>query len=476
MKRILIACLVWLNAVAPASAQAVIVPSPIPALTNNCTLKWQTATSDWVCSSAAAASQPLTDSLGLIADNLDATKILALQLSGLTTATTRTWTIPDANITFPTTIASLATNTFTGLQTMNGGFASTTGTLSSTLAVTGAATFSSTVGVTGAISSATSVALTGAFNNLGTITTGVWNAQAVTSITNSTTRPFSAFGSDSSTSALVASFYSFASGRASAIQFSDSFTYNLAIGSDSAGGFNIWAGRSPGVAGTQVLNVTAAGVTTLIDDLVFSASKIIRTNTSDGSDNLTMALMGGGAAGVTRGGFVRAHGNEHATFPGVVFLAAGDVVGGVIQFYTGAAVIAGVINRSGGMTWGSPTGGDKGAGTINATALYDDNVLLTDWVFDLHYDGEQAKAAPEKEVRIQRGPKRLYSIAEVRSVTEGERRLPWMPTKADFDTTRATGWMITSLWQGQEQQQLFLFDHDAQIKALTSRIEQLERK
>ena len=59
-------------------------------------------------------------------------------------------------------------------------------TLSSTVAtgaltVTGAATVSTTLGVTGAITSATSVALTGTTNNLGTITTGVWNAGAVTS-------------------------------------------------------------------------------------------------------------------------------------------------------------------------------------------------------------------------------------------------------------------------------------------------------
>ena len=53
-------------------------------------------------------------------------------------------------------------------------------TLTGTIA--GAAmTLSSTLGVTGAISSATSVALTGTANNLGTITTGAWNAGAVTS-------------------------------------------------------------------------------------------------------------------------------------------------------------------------------------------------------------------------------------------------------------------------------------------------------
>jgi len=137
--------------------QAVIVPSPVPALTNNCTLKWQTATSTWVCSEAGAASQPLTDSIGLIADDEDATKILALQVSAITHATTRIWIIPDANLTVPSTIASLGENTFTGLQTLNGGLAATTGTFSSTLSVTG--------GITGTLATAAQPNIT----SLGTI-------------------------------------------------------------------------------------------------------------------------------------------------------------------------------------------------------------------------------------------------------------------------------------------------------------------
>lgn len=42
---------------------------------------------------------------------------------------------------------------------------------------------------------------------------------------------------------------------------------------------------------------------------------------------------------------------------------------------------------SDGMTIGSPTGGAKGTGTLNAQAVYDDNTLLTDYVFDAHLDG-----------------------------------------------------------------------------------------
>jgi len=41
----------------------------------------------------------------------------------------------------------------------------------------------------------------------------------------------------------------------------------------------------------------------------------------------------------------------------------------------------------GGALFGNPTGGDKGTGTINAQAVYDDNALLSCYVFDQALDG-----------------------------------------------------------------------------------------
>jgi pyruvate/2-oxoglutarate dehydrogenase complex dihydrolipoamide acyltransferase (E2) component len=166
---VVIALVAWMLLLATAAfAQnpAVIIPGPIPTLTANCTIQRNGANNDWTCAAAAGASQPLTDSSGLIANSVDATKILAFQLSGLTTGTTRTWTIPDANITIPSTIASLGANTFTGLQTANAGLAATTGTFSSTLAVTGA--FSVAGGT--AVTSSTNIAQ----KNANETVTGAW--------------------------------------------------------------------------------------------------------------------------------------------------------------------------------------------------------------------------------------------------------------------------------------------------------------
>lgn len=120
------------------------------------------------------------------------------------------------------------------------------------------------------------------------------------------------------------------------------------------------------------------------------------------------------------------------------------------------------IKTSGGVLVGAPTGGDKGAGSINAVAVYDDNVLLTDWLFDLHYDG-QVKAI-DKHYRGQQ----LVDLVHARESTERERRLPWMPSRDEFESERHLGGMVSRLWQGQEQQQIYIFQLEERIKQLES--------
>lgn len=46
------------------------------------------------------------------------------------------------------------------------------------------------------------------------------------------------------------------------------------------------------------------------------------------------------------------------------------------------------VFTTGGVNIGAPTGGDKGSGTLNAVAVYDDNTLLTDYVFDQKMNGQ----------------------------------------------------------------------------------------
>jgi hypothetical protein len=60
----------------------------------------------------------------------------------------------------------------------------------------------------------------------------------------------------------------------------------------------------------------------LSDDLVFSAEKLIRTNTSDASDDSSITMCGGGAASNTRGAYINLYGNEHGSNGGI------NIIGG----------------------------------------------------------------------------------------------------------------------------------------------------
>lgn len=83
-----------------------------------------------------------------------------------------------------------------------------------------------------------------------------------------------------------------------------------------------------GTAAVDVLGST--GVATfnaaieLADDQVFTANKVIRRSTSDGADNGSLEMNGGGGAGSGRGGAIKVWGNEGGN-PGAVFVALGNL-------------------------------------------------------------------------------------------------------------------------------------------------------
>ena len=121
------------------------------------------------------------------------------------------------------------------------------------------------------------------------------------------------------------------------------------------------------------------------------------------------------------------------------------------------------VTNAGGVVVGAPTGGDKGAGTLNATAVYDDNTLLTDWVFDLHYDGrinEQDKHASPNG--------RLWNIEDTEQFAKDNRHLPTMPGREAWEEggKRSLGELVTALWETVEQQQLQIFDLNQRIEKL----------
>lgn len=104
-----------------------------------------------------------------------------------------------------------------------------------------------------------------------------------------------------------------------------------------------------------------------------------------------------------------------------------------------------------------PTGGSKGAGTINAKAVYDDNVLLTDHVFDAYFDGDINYHIP--------------TLDELANYMQRERRLPMIKGRTEWiqKGKPSTGELLTQIWEQLEHAHIY-------IKQLHDRIKVLEAK
>jgi trimeric autotransporter adhesin len=88
-------------------------------------------------------------------------------------------------------------------------------------------------------------------------------------------------------------------------------------------------------------DVTFNSVTTALH-VMSGASPIIRSNTSDGSDNAAVSISGGGGVATSRGALVVLYGNEHATNAGDLALYSGttgsiDMFGSVAAFHSQSA-------------------------------------------------------------------------------------------------------------------------------------------
>ncbi|MGR3178864.1 MAG: hypothetical protein ACUZ8E_12495 [Candidatus Anammoxibacter sp.] len=123
------------------------------------------------------------------------------------------------------------------------------------------------------------------------------------------------------------------------------------------------------------------------------------------------------------------------------------------------------LRNDGSLIIGNPTGGAKGPGTINAEAVFDDNVLLSDAIWDLYYDGYVRE---EDKKRFDNYT--LWTIEQTNEFTKKYRHLPTMPGRAEWKTNgkKSIGEIITGLWETVELQQI-------QISELNTRISQLER-
>ena len=104
-------------------------------------------------------------------------------------------------------------------------------------------------------------------------------------------------------------------------------------------GFNLGTGSSIFTPATNTLTLgTNSNERVRINSsgniLTSGNTQLFGSNTSDGSDNKSIMINGGGAGSDTRGGYLIVHGNEHSSHPGITRLHAGNVGTANIEFYT----------------------------------------------------------------------------------------------------------------------------------------------
>jgi len=128
------------------------------------------------------------------------------------------------------------------------------------------------------------------------------------------------------------------------------------------------------------------------------------------------------------------------------------------------------MNPDGGLYANTASGGNKGLGTINATAVYDDNVLLTDYVFDYHLD-KKVKKEDEKQAVKFMSDTNVLSLDYFSAYWKENRHLPSLPSREEWkeDGVYSIGKLAQRLWETVELQAVH-------ISELSDRIKQLENK
>jgi hypothetical protein len=159
------------------------------------------------------------------------------------------------------------------------------------------------------------------------------------------------------------------------------------------------------------------------------------------------------------------------------------------------------IQRSNGAVQvGSPTGGYKGAGTINAVGVYDNNTLLTCYVMaaekgdltldkwdaatpDLHVpeqrhekDGEVIVIPEVNETRIHEPARKFFARAEelldpekYAKAWKKDGHLPTMPSPAEWEESgkkMTLGALVQKLWETVEVQAVHIAKLEARISSL----------
>lgn len=172
---------------------------------------------------------------------------------------------------------------------------------------------------------------------------------------------------------------------------------------------------------------------------------------------------------------------------GDIYMSAGTVTLGAENFawnfetmQAGSSTTKAFIGA--GLVVGSPTGGDKGVGTINAVSVFDDNVLLTCYPLALESTGATSRefwdsaAHSGRHKAARRFLKNFKEWLDPKTYTRfwKERgHLPAMPSPAEWEARGQaipTGELIQRLWETADTQAVHIARLQDQVEALEQNV------
>lgn len=109
----------------------------------------------------------------------------------------------------------------------------------------------------------------------------------------------------------------------------------------------------------------------------------------------------------------------------------------------------------------------NGPGTLTAEAVYDDNTMISDYVFDQYYDGAIKPADLQAHDNYKR-----YTIDEMSDFVEQYRHLPTIDGRDTWKEKGAfsLGELLTQLWVTAENQAIYISELDADLSAVEAEI------
>ncbi len=113
-----------------------------------------------------------------------------------------------------------------------------------------------------------------------------------------------------------------------------------------------------------------------------------------------------------------------------------------------------------------------GQGTITGEAIYDDNTLLSDYVFDYYFDGKISNEDLNLHADYE-----LLPLEEMIRFMIDKRHLPTINGKSDWEQNGkfSVGALSTQLWKTAETHALYLIELNNRVEVLQQQIDQLKK-